>query len=72
MLQDMTRTKVEDSVYSFIGDVHRVTVAGVAEFLRVDEGRANVWLRSQVAGGYLHRDEFGVYGTSCPWPRMGF
>jgi predicted transcriptional regulator len=31
-----------------------------------------VWTRAGVEAGFLYRDEFGRYSSSCPWPRIGF
>ena len=72
MLQTSKRRRIDDSVYSFIGDAGRVTAAELSGILRIDQERAAVWLRSQANAGYLYTDERGTYATSCPWPRSGF
>jgi hypothetical protein len=72
MLQATRMSRVESSIYTFIGDAGAVTAEELVDFLGVEEFRAQVWLRSQEASGTLYRDETGRYGTSCPWPRVGF
>ena len=67
-----TITRVEASMYSFIGDAGAVTAAEVEAFTGLPRYSAEVWLRDRADAGYLHRDEFGRYGTSCAWPRVGF
>jgi hypothetical protein len=65
-------TSVQERIYSFIGDAGAVTPRELVVFLGEEDFRADVWLRGQMDLGYLHRDEFGRYGTSCHWPRVGF
>lgn len=72
----MTRTahmtRVEQSIYAFIGDAGAVTAEELVAFLGVEEFRADVWLKSQEAAGYLYRDAEGHYGTACPRPQAWF
>ena len=72
MIETTTMTRVEEWIYSFIGDAGAVTPDELVAFLGLDDFRADAWLRSQMEACYLYRDEFGRYSTSCPWPRVGF
>jgi hypothetical protein len=49
-----------------------VTPRALVVLLGEEDFQADSWLRNEADGGYLHRDEFGRYGTSCHWPRVGF
>lgn len=71
-MQTVTMTRAQECIYSFIGDAGAVTPEELSVFLGLDDFPADVWLRSQVEAGYVFRDEFGAYRTSCPWPRVGF
>jgi hypothetical protein len=68
----VTATGTQESIYSLIGDMGAVTPGELAAFLGDVKFPAEAWLRAQEQAGYVHRDEFGRYGTSCPWPRTGF
>ena len=72
MIQTLTMTAVAEWIYSFIGDAGAVTLEELVAFLGLPDFPAEVWLRSQMDAGYVYRDEFGTYSTSCPWPRIGF
>ena len=63
---------IQERMYSFIGDAGAVTPRELVAFLAEEDFRADEWLREQMDEGRLHRDEFGRYGTSCAWPRVGF
>jgi len=64
--------RVQEDIYSLIGDAGPVTPDQLGALLGERDVPMTSWLRSQEAAGYLYRDEFGTYGTSCPWPRIGF
>ena len=72
MLQTTEKTTVREQIVSFIGDAGAVTARELVELLGEEDFRADEWLRGQADQGFLHRDEFGKYGTSCHWPRVGF
>ena len=72
MMHTMKLTRVPEHIYSSIGDAGAVTPEELVALLGVDDFPADVWLRRQAEVGYVFRDEFGAYSTSCPWPRVGF
>lgn len=72
MLQTAKMTRGHERIYSFIGDAGAVSTQELATFLGEEVFVVHVWLRDQADAGFLHRDEFGCYGTSCHWPRVGF
>ena len=72
MLQTSEKATVREQIISFIGDAGAVTARELVVLLGEEDFQADVWLRGQADAGYLHRDEFGRYGTSCHWPRVGF
>jgi hypothetical protein len=72
MVQAVRTTRVEESIYSFIGDAGPVTPQDLKRFVGTDDFPAEVWLRAQANIGYLYRDPSGAYATSCPWPKSGF
>ena len=72
MVQATSVNRGLERIYSFIGDAGAVSTQELATFLREEVFVVHVWLRDQVDAGFLDRDEFGRYGTSCHWPRIGF
>ena len=68
----LMHTSVSDGMFTFIGDAGAVTAGELSSFVGIEPGTAETWLRTQAAAGYLHRDEFGAYSTSCAWPRIEF
>jgi hypothetical protein len=72
MLQTTEKLTVEERIISLIGDAGAVTPRELVVLLGEEDFRADEWLRGKADTGYLERDEFGRYGTSCHWPRVGF
>ena len=72
MAQTASETRTSESIYSVIGDAGSLRAEEISVLLGVDGERAQSWLTKQVGAGYLYVDEFGTFGTSCPWPRAGF
>jgi hypothetical protein len=72
VMETVHKTRGPECAYSFIGDSGAVTREELVAFLGTREAVADAWLRRRVTAGYLFRDEFGTYSTSCPWPRVGF
>jgi hypothetical protein len=72
MISSTRRSRSIGDAYAIIGDAGAVTVDEFASLTSVTTSRAGSWLRRHADAGYLHRDEFGAYRTSCPWPRPGF
>jgi len=67
-----TASQQEESAFSFIGDAGAVTAAEFAVATGMTDEHAKMWLRGAADDGYLHRDESGRYGTSCPILPVGY
>jgi hypothetical protein len=67
-----TPTQREESAFIFIGDAGPVTVGEFGEATDMTQEQSKTWLRRAADDGYLYRDEFGRYGTSCPIPPVGY
>jgi hypothetical protein len=48
-----------------------LTAVEIAAKLGISKRMAWAQARLAAQAGYLYRDEFGMFGTSCPWPRVG-
>ena len=71
MSTSISESRSMEDAYSIIGDSGAVTAGVFASLTGISAARAASWLRRHAEAGYLHRDEFGLYRTSCPWPRAG-
>lgn len=67
-----TKQRYEESPLSFIGDAGALTPREFAAAMRIHAAAAGLWLHRAERCGYLYRDEFGRYSSSCPIPRIGF
>ena len=67
-----TKQRHEGSPLSFIGDAGALTAPEFAAAMRIHPAAAGLWLHRAEGCGYLYRDEFGRYSSSCPIPRVGF
>ncbi len=72
-MQTLMKTRTQaDSIYSVIGDAGPLSCDEIATLLGEDPRRGGAWVRRHEDAGYIYRDEFGRFSTSCPWPRAGF